>query len=163
MTAYLEFPNGATGVFVTTTGDAPGTNRLELTFEMGKIVCEHNKLIFDKLKSNEREFCRTAENGFAQPEREHIEVETDGLNEQHIGVFKAFSDKILNGGKLIAEGIEGINGLTLSNAMYLSSWLDKTVEIPFDEDLFLEELSKRRKQSRKKEGTGKFFDTAGTY
>ena len=60
------------------------------------------------------------------------------MNEQHIGVFKAFADRILNGGPLIAEGREGINGLTLSNAMYLSSWLDKTVDIPFDEDLFLQ-------------------------
>ena len=138
VTAYMEFANGATGVFVTTTGDAPGTNRLELTFEMGKIVCENNKLIFDRLSENERTFCKTAENGFAQPEREHIEVETDGKNEQHMGVLRAFTDRILAGGKLIAEGKEGINGLLLSNAMFLSSWLGKEVSIPFDEDLFLE-------------------------
>ena len=163
VTAYLEFENGATGVFVTTTGDAPGTNRLELTFEMGKIVCENGKLIFDRLKENEREFCRTCENGFAKPETEHTEIETDGMNEQHIGVFKAFADRILNGGPLIAEGREGINGLTLSNAMYLSSWLDKTVDIPFDEDLFLQELDKRRKLSKKKEDKGIVFDTKGTY
>ena len=163
VTAYLEFENGATGVFVTTTGDAPGTNRLELTFEMGKIVCENGKLIFDRLKENEREFCRTSENGFAKPETEHTEIETDGMNEQHIGVFKAFADRILNGGPLIAEGREGINGLTLSNAMYLSSWLDKTVDIPFDEDLFLQELDKRRKLSKKKEDKGIVFDTKGTY
>ena len=163
VTAYLEFENGATGVFVTTTGDAPGANRLELTFEMGRIVCEHGKLIFDRLKENEREFCKTAENGFAKPECEHIEIETDGMNEQHIGVFKAFADHILHGGPLVADGTEGINGLTLSNAMYLSSWLDKTVEIPFDEDLFLEELTKRRKLSKKKEDKGIVFDTKGTY
>ncbi|MCR4993445.1 MAG: Gfo/Idh/MocA family oxidoreductase [Lachnospiraceae bacterium] len=163
VTAYMEFANGATGVFVTTTGDAPGTNRLELTFEMGKIVCENNKLIFDRLSENERTFCKTAENGFAQPEREHIEVETDGKNEQHMGVLRAFTDRILAGGKLIAEGKEGINGLLLSNAMFLSSWLGKEVSIPFDEDLFLEELNKRRKLSKKKEGSGKVFDTEGTY
>lgn len=163
VTAYLEFENGATGVFVTTTGDAPGTNRLELTFEMGRIVCEHGKLIFDRLKENERAFCKTAENGFAKPECERIEIETDGMNEQHIGVFKAFAGHILHGGPLVAEGTEGINGLTLSNAMYLSSWLDKTVEIPFDEDLFLEELTKRRKLSKKKEDKGIVFDTKGTY
>jgi predicted dehydrogenase len=163
VTAYLEFENGATGVFVTTTGDAPGTNRLELTFEMGKIVCENGKLIFDKLNENEREFCKTAENGFAKPEVTSIEIETDGMNEQHIGVFKAFADHILNGGPLVADGTEGINGLTLSNAMYLSSWLDKTVDIPFDEDLFLEELTKRRKLSKKKEDKGIVFDTKGTY
>lgn len=163
VTAYMEFENGATGVFVTTTGDAPGTNRLELTFEMGKIVCEHDKLIFDRLKINEREFCKTEKNGFAKPPMEHIEIETDGKNEQHIGVLKAFTDRILNGGKLIAEGSEGINGLMLSNAMFLSSWLGKEVNIPFDEDLFLEELNKRRKLSQKKEGSGIVFDTEGTY
>ncbi len=163
VTAYLEYANGATGVFVTTTGDAPGTNRLELTFEMGKIVCEGDKLIYYRLAENERTFCRTCPNGFQKPDMTVEEIKTDGRNEQHVGVLKAFADRILRGGKLIAEGTEGINGLTLSNAMFLSSWLDKTVEIPFDEDLFLEELNKRRARSKKKEGTGVVFDTAGTY
>lgn len=163
VTAYMEFANGATGVFVTTTGDAPGTNRLELTFEMGKIVCEHDKLIFDRLKVNERDFCKTEPNGFAKPPMERIEIETDGKNEQHVGVLKAFTDRILSGGKLIAEGSEGINGLLLSNAMFLSSWLGKEISIPFDEELFLEELNKRRKLSKKKEGSGIVFDTEGTY
>lgn len=163
VTAYLEFENGATGVFVTTTGDAPGTNRLELTFEMGKIVCEHNKLIFDKLAENERPFCRNEKEGFKKPEMTRIEIETDGMNEQHTGVFKAFADRILHGGKLVAEGTEGIRGLTLSNAMHLSSWLDKTIELPFDEDLFLAELNKKRATSKKKEDKDIVFDTAGTF
>ena len=90
-------------------------------------------------------------------------METDGRNEQHMGVFKAFADHILYGTPLIARGEEGIRGLTLSNAMHLSSWLDKTVQIPFDEDLFLQELNKRRATSRKKEDTGVVFDTQGTY
>ena len=163
VTAYMEFEGGATGVFVTTTGDAPGTNRLELTFDKAKIVCEHDKLIMDKLKISEREFCKAEKNGFAKPETERIIVETDGMNEQHVGVFKAFTNKILHNSPLIADGQEGINGLMLSNAMFLSSWLDKTVELPIDEDLFLEELNKRRKTSKLKEDTGIVFDTTGTY
>lgn len=163
VTAYLEFENGATGVFVTTTGDAPGTNRLELTFEMGRIICENEKLIFDKLSANVSEHCRTEKEGFKKPECQHIEVETDGKNEQHVGVLKAFAAHILKGTPLVADGVEGINGLTLSNAMHLSSWLDKTVEIPFDEDLFLAELNRRRAVSRKKEDSGIVFDTAGTF
>ena len=91
------------------------------------------------------------------------EVETDGKNEQHTGVLKAFADRILHGGKLVAEGTEGIRGLTLSNAMHLSSWLDRTIEIPFDEDTFLEELNKRRATSKKKTDKGIVFDTTGTY
>ena len=163
VTAYMEFANGATGVFVTTTADAPGTNRLELTFEMGKIVCENGQLIFDKLAVNEREFCMTEKEGFKKPDTTHIIVETDGKNEQHTGVFKAFADRILYGTPLVAEGTEGINGLTLSNAMHLSSWLDKTIELPFDEELFLSELNKKRATSVKKQGTGVVFDTTGTY
>ena len=163
VTAYLEFENGATGVFVTTTGDAPGTNRLELTFEMGKIVCENEKLIFDKLSTNVSDYCMTEKEGFKKPECQRIEVETDGKNEQHVGVLKAFADNILKGTPLVAEGIEGINGLTLSNAMHLSSWLGKTVEIPFDEDLFLAELNKKRVGSKKKKDSGILFDTTRTF
>ena len=121
VTAYLEFEGGATGVFVTTTGDAPGTNRLELTFEMGKIVCENDTLVFDKLSENVSVHCKTEKEGFKKPDCTRIVVETDGQNEQHIGVFKAFANKILGQGELVAEGIEGLNGLMLSNAMYLSA------------------------------------------
>lgn len=163
VTAYMEFPGGATGVFVTSTGDAPGTNRLELTFEMGRIICEHDRLTFDRLEVNEREFCKQEKNGFAKPNTEHIEIQTDGKNEQHIGVLKAFADRILHNGELVADGREGIKGLTLSNAMYLSSWLDKTVDIPFDEDLFLSELDKRREASLPKKDMGIVFDTKGSY
>jgi predicted dehydrogenase len=163
VTAYLEFENGATGVFVTTTGDAPGTNRLELTFELGKIVCEYDKLTYYKLAENERTFCMTEKEGFKKPDMTCIEIETDGKNEQHVGVLKAFADRILHGGKLVAEGAEGIRGLTLSNAMHLSSWLDKTIELPFDEELFLTELNKKRATSKKKEDKDIVFDTEGTF
>lgn len=163
VTAYLEYENGATGVFITTTADTPGTNRFEVTLEMGKLVCENDKLTLYKLEMNEREFCKTAKGGFDQPEYEVIEVETDGLNEQHLGVFKAFADNILHNKPLVARGEEGINGLTLSNAMHLSSWLNKKVAIPFDEDLFLDELNKKRALSVKKEVEAVVFDTEGTY
>ena len=163
VTAYLEYPNGATGVFVTTTGDAPGTNRFEVTLEKGKLVCENNKLTLWKLAENEREYCFTAKEGFKKPDCEVIDVETDGENPQHNGVLKAFAANILHGDPLVAAGYEGINGLTLSNAMHLSSWLDKQIELPFDEDLFLEELNKRRANSKVKTGEAVHFDTEGSY
>lgn len=163
VTAYLEYPNGATGVFVTTTADAPGTNRFEITLEGGKLVCEDEKLVLHKLAVSEREFCKTAKGGFDKPECTVTEVETDGLNEQHIGVMKAFAGRILHGTPLIANGEEGINGLTLSNAMHLSSWLGHAVTLPFDEDLFKAELDKRRSTSRKKEAVDVVFNTEGTY
>lgn len=163
VTAYLEYPNGATGVFVTSTADAPGTNRFEITAELGKLVCEDGKLTLFRLDENERTFCRTAKDGFAQPGCTVSKVETDGLNPQHAGVLNAFAAHILHGVPLIADGTEGINGLTLSNAMHLSGWLHKTVEIPFDEDLFLAELNKRRASSRRKTSENIHFDTEGSY
>lgn len=164
VTAYLEYPNGATGVFITSTGDAPGTNRLEVDLERAKLVCEDGKLMMYEMKVSEREFCFTSSEGFAKPEGEWMEVDAPGENTQHNGVLAAFADAILHGGELVAKGQEGINGLTLSNAMHLSSWLGHPVELPFDEELFLEELTKRRKLSKKKEGvSGVTFNTEGTY
>lgn len=163
VTAYLEYPNGATGVFITTTGDAPGTNRFEITGDLGKLVCENDKLTFYKLKQGIKEHCATCKGGFDKPECETIEVETDGLNEQHAGIMKAFAANILHGTPLVAGGEEGINGLMLSNAMHLSSWLGHAVTLPIDEDEFLKQLNERRAHSRKKEGSGVVFDTSGSY
>ncbi len=163
VTAYMEFENGATGVFVTSTADAPGTNRLEITFDRGKILCEDDKLTLWQLETSESQFRFQAKNGFDHPAYHVLEVATDGLNEQHIGVIKAFAGKILHGTPLIAEGIEGIRGLTLSNAMHLSSWLNQTVSIPFDEDLFYQKLQDKCKTSTVKQESDIVFDTNGSY
>lgn len=164
VTAYLEFENGATGVFITTTGDAPGTNRLEITGDLGKLVCEEDTITFYRLNQSLKEHCAASPEGFKKPEYTKEIVETDGHNEQHIGVIKAFAANILRGEPLVASGAEGIRGLMLSNAMHLSGWLGKTVTLPIDEDLFLAELNKRRAASAKKtESKEVTFDTEGSY
>jgi hypothetical protein len=148
---------------VTTTGDAPWTNRLEITGTKGKVVCEYNKLTFTRLETDEREWCATCREGFKKPASETIEVGTDGENPQHPAVINAFAGRILRGDPLIADGREGIRGLTLSNAMHLSSWLGKPVDIPFDEQLFKDLLMERCRTSRHKEETDVTFDTKGSY
>ncbi|BCJ93943.1 oxidoreductase [Anaerocolumna cellulosilytica] len=164
VTAYLEYPNGATGVFITSTADAPGTNRFEIDLEKGKLVCEEDKLTLYKLDVSEREYCFAAREGFKKPDGQFIELITDGCNPQHIGVMRAFADRILYGTPLVAEGVEGIHGLMLSNAMHLSSWLNKPVTLPFDEELFLGELNKRRKDSKYKKTVKEItFDLDGSY
>ena len=164
VTAYFEFPNGATGTFITSTGEAPGTNRFEISLEKGKLINDGGKeVVLHRLDVSQREFCKTAKEAFITPKCTVEKLEIAHEDPQHIGVMQAFAGRILRGEPLIAEGHEGINGLTLSNAMHLSSWLDKTVEIPFDEDLFLAELNKRRAGSRAKTGSGVVFDTAGSY
>ncbi len=163
VTAYLEFPNGATGVFITTTGDADGTNRLEITTEHGKLLCEKDQLICTYHKENEREWCYTCKDGFGTPPSETYTVETDGKNPQHAGVLNAFAAHILRGEPLVADGREGINGLMLSNAMHLSDWLGRAVELPFDEVKFLDLLNQRRAHSRKKEGADIVLDNSSSF
>ncbi|MEG0896902.1 MAG: Gfo/Idh/MocA family oxidoreductase [Ruthenibacterium sp.] len=163
VTAYFEYESGATGVFITSTADAPGTNRFEVTLELGKLVCENDKLTLFRLSENERTFCKTAKGGFDVPAVTEETVETDGENPQHIGVINAFAGRILHGTPLVADGKEGIRGLMLSNAMHLSSWCGHAVTLPIDEDVFLEELNLRRMHSRHKPETDIVLDTAGSY
>ncbi len=164
VTTYVEYENGATGVFVTSTGDAHGTNRFEIQLDRAKIVAEDEKLSVMEYEMTEQEFSKTNKVPFGNVPAKNIDVETDGRNDQHIGVVNAWGGAILRGEPLVADGSEGINGLTLSNAMHLSSWLDKTVDIPFDEELYYSELMKRAAASKRKT-TGKtvFADTSGTY
>jgi len=151
VTIYAEYPNGATGVFITSTGDAPGTNRLEITMDRGHIVCEDGKLKVYKLEVSTKEHCATSPNGFGKPKGEWSEAETDGWNPQHVGVLNAFAANILRGEPLVGRGEEGINGLMISNAAHLSSWLGKPVDLPVDEDLFYDLLQQKISVSKAKE------------
>jgi len=143
VTAYFEYENGATGTFVTSTADCPGTNRFEVLGDLGKLVYENDELVHYKLETCERAFNDSNTEMFASPQAERIVVDCPGDYTHHSGVLTAFVKTINGEGELIALGEEGINGLTISNAIHLSSWLDTTVELPLDEDLFLAELTKR--------------------
>ena len=164
VTTYVEYPNGATGVFITTTGDPHGSNRFEVQMDKAQIIVDHDKLTLFELDVAEPEFTKTNEVPFGRIEGHEVEVETDGENPQHVGVLNAWGNAILRGGKLVAGGEEGINGLTLSNAMHLSAFLGRTVELPIDEDLYYDELMKRVKTSRRKTNVKAVYaDTKDTY
>ncbi len=164
VTAYLEYENGASGVFVTSTGDTPGSNRLEITLDGGKLVVENDRLYRWDLDMPEPEYSRTSTEPFGSPKATFTEVGTDGQNPQHVGVLNAFAAHILRGEPLVAEGVEGIRGLMLSNAMHLSAFLGRPVELPVDEDLYYSELMKRVATSRRKTHVNAVTaDTSGTY
>ncbi len=164
VTAYVEYENGATGVFVTTTGDTPGTNRFEITLEKGKLIAEGSRLYMWKNEISEPEWSRTNKKPFAKPKTEMSEVETDGENPKHPAVLNAFAGAILRGEPLIADGREGINGLTISNALHLSAWLGREIELPLDHALFHAELQKRIDSSRRKDNVESVVaDTSGSY
>lgn len=164
VTAYMEFPNGATGVFVTSTGDAPGTNRFEITGTRGRLVCENDRLMFDRLKVDEREFCRTAR-AFVDPAYRTVEMVTLGRNDQHVGILNNFANAILGLEPLFVKGEEGINSVQMMNAMLLSTWLGRAVELPIDDDLYLEQLNRRIAESTAtmRENSDVVLDISGSY
>jgi len=164
VTAMAEYENGSTGVFITTTGEFPGTNRLEITGSKGKLVYEDNKLIYTKLSVDEREFTMSSSEGFAAIEQEIIELEVEGgTGEQHVGILKNFTNHLLHGEELLAPGIEGIKGLSIANAMMLSSWKNDWVEVMNDGEEFWAMLQEKIKTSKVKEDAGIVFSTEGTY
>ena len=164
VTAFVEYENGATGVFVTSTADAPGTNRFEVTGDRGKIVIEDDKLTFWRLRVSERQFNREYRGGFGEPECWKCEIPVHGQQTDHVGIMNNWVDAIARGTPLLAPGEEGILGLTISNAMHLSAWTDGWVELPIDEDLFYDKLQERVKTSTfKKDAKDVTLDVSGTY
>ncbi|MBB6673392.1 Gfo/Idh/MocA family protein [Cohnella nanjingensis] len=148
VTAYVEYPNGATGVFITTTGETPGTNRYEVTGDRGKLVVENGRLTFWRLRESEPEFNARNTVPFDRPEEWKIEFPNLGPSPEHAGILQNFTDALLNGAPLLAPGEEGILGLSISNAMHLSAWREEWVDLPLDEAAFETELQRRIDTSR---------------
>ncbi|HBG00966.1 MAG TPA: oxidoreductase [Firmicutes bacterium] len=165
VTAYLEYPNGTTGTLITSTGEAPGTNRLEIAGDRGRLIVEDDQIWFDRLSTPEREFNRTYRGGFGSPEawKCQIPVQPNPQN-KHAAITQNWVDAITKGTPLLTEGREGIRSLELSNAMHLSSWLDDWVSIPVDEDAFERELGRRVAMSQGKQvEDGGYFDASGSF
>ena len=164
VTAYFEYENGATGVFITSTADAPGTNRFEILGTGGKLVCENDKLTYTRCLTDEREFCRTHTGGFGEPKYENVPVETDGQNLQHVGILRNFTNFLLGKEDLFVDGTEGIKGVYLMDSMLFSGFTGKQIPIPFDDDEYYAELQKRVATGRvKAEAAGVVLDTSSTY
>ena len=152
VTCYVEYPNGATGVFITTTADAPGTNRFEVTGTLGTLIFENNKLYYKQLLKDERLHCKEADKGFETPEvLPTVEVELVGENVQHKGILNNIANAILGLEEVYAPATDGLAGVQLANAMHLSSWLGESVSLPINDELFYEELKKRIAVSKVRE------------
>ncbi|MBO7345908.1 MAG: Gfo/Idh/MocA family oxidoreductase [Clostridia bacterium] len=154
VTAYFEYKNGATGVFIATTGESPGSNRLEISGSKGKLLCENNELVFYKNSESSFTHSKQAKDAFSTPKCEIINVNTDGENPQHKGIINNFIDAILGKDDLFVNGIEGINAVELMNAIELSGWKNgDSVSIPVNPKTYLRYLNKMRKKSSKKVGS----------
>ena len=148
VTAYMEYASGATGVFITSTGEAPGTNRLEITGDRGKVIFEDGKIVFHRNLVPVSRHLKEAQGGFETPECWKCEIPAAPGGFGHKEIHQNFVNAILKGEKLIANGTEGINGLTLGNSMLLSAWTDNWVDLPIDADLFYDKLQDAIRSSK---------------
>ncbi|RKP58161.1 gfo/Idh/MocA family oxidoreductase [Cohnella endophytica] len=160
VSAVFDYENGATGVFITCTHDVLGTDRFEILGEKGKIVVDDSKKItIKRLVKPESEMNATMSMNDVMKifmgqsdsniySEEVLEFE-NVWGAQHMTVLENFAANIVDGTPLIAPGSDGIHGVRLANAIHLSSFLGKKVEIPFDEELYLVELNKKIKEENK--------------
>ena len=148
-TAYFEYENGAVGIYTTSVSECPGTNRLEIVGDCGKLIYENDKIKLYKTSVNDAQFNKECNDLFGTiPYSEtEIECEKSDVNEGQAMMISNWADAAVNGTDLIAPGYEGINSLTISNAMYLSTWNDSWVDLPIDEDEYLSKLNDRIKNS----------------
>jgi len=141
VTAYMEFPNGASGTFVSTTGESPGTSRLEINGAMGKLLLENDRLLFLRNEVSMIELCKTAKLGFQKPEVWKIEIPIPPEPAQHATLTRNFVDAILDGPRLPAPGEEGIHSIDLANAVLYSGLTGQTVELPMDSSAYERKLN----------------------
>jgi predicted dehydrogenase len=143
VSAFFEYENGMVGHFITTTAESPGTNRLEIVGELGKLVFENDELTFFRNRNSMLETIETSPYSFTKVENWKIHVPCDMNNEApHKKIIMNFIDAIETGATLIAPAPEGIRSVSLGNAILLSSLLHKPVTLPLDGDLYENELNK---------------------
>lgn len=143
VTAYFEHANGMVGHFIVTTGECPGTNRLEVAGEYGKLVLENGKLTFYRNRQSMLEFCRNTPTMFEAVENWPTEIPiTPGDPELHKIVMARFLDAIRHEKPfdLVGHGNEGIRGVMLANGIMLSAFLKQSVKVPIDGDAFVAKL-----------------------
>ncbi len=142
-TIFARYENGATATFITTTGEFPGTNRLEIVGDKGKLVLEGGKLHWWKLPRSEREFCFDS----LVPAADYEEIISEGKESAHNGILANFTAAVLHGEPLLAPGFDAINEITISNAAYLSAWTGEKIDLPLDTNRFDELLAQRVENS----------------
>ena len=148
VTAYLEYENGASGVFVTTTAEAPGTNRLEVVGDLGKVVLTSAGLELTRNQASMMDFVKNSPDRYTRPASSTVNIELGPGDRQHNAIMTNFVNAILDGEALIAPAVEGIASVELSNAMIYSGLSKQTVELPLDSALYAAALERLVQTSR---------------
>ncbi|MDB6132820.1 MAG: oxidoreductase [Verrucomicrobiales bacterium] len=143
VTAYFRYKNGTHATFITSTGEAPGKNLLQITGENGLVTVNGRQVTFQRNRTSMSEFSLESDAGFAKPENWSIDMPVPPGTASHVEVLQNFTDAILHGVPLIAPAAEGIHSIELANAILLSTWKNRTVPLPMDSLQYERELHNR--------------------
>ncbi len=164
VTAYVEYPNGASGVFICSTGEFPGSNRLEIVGDRGAVtIVDDRHIEFRRVGESVRRHCREA-TGFGCPEVSTVDLPLPSWNPENSDNTQNFVDAIQQGSTLVAPGVEGLNSVELSNAMQLSTWVGDAVSLPVDDARYQGLLEERIRSSQvRKTETVRNLDIAASW
>lgn len=147
VTAYLEYPNGATGVFISSTGEAPGSNRFEIAGTRGKVILENDQIQFTRNENCMLEHSKQSKIGFSKPEVWNVDIPFGNAVLPHAILMRNFINAIRDGEPLIAPGADGIHSVELANALLYSSLIDQTIDMPMDGAAFETKLNQLIRES----------------
>lgn len=143
VTAYFRYQNGTHASFITSTGEAPGKNLLQITGENGLLTVDGRRLTFQRNRTPMSRFSHETSAGFSKPENWTIEIPVESGSSSHVEVLQNFTDAILHAAPLIAPAAEGIRSIELANAILLSTWKNRTISLPMDSAEYEAELQHR--------------------
>lgn len=132
VTCYMKFANGASGAFITSSGETPGSNRFEIAGTKGRLILENDTLTLTRNEVPSDEWCKTSKIGFQKPETTVEEIPIPGADAAHATLMTNFVNAILDGEALIAPGVEGLGSVELANVMVYSGLLNESVDLPMD-------------------------------
>jgi predicted dehydrogenase len=142
-TAYFEYANGATGVFVGSTGEAPGINRFDVVGDRGTLSFDGERLLLTENDVPASAYNRDTRDMFGMPASTTRDITPDRAGNQHAQVLGNFTAAILRGEALVAPAEDGLDSLALANAMVLSTWENDTVALPMDSGHYQRALEER--------------------
>lgn len=144
VSALLTYKNGLHGMFIASTGEWPGTQRLEIAGENGKLVAEDNRLVFHRNRMGMTAYSHSTDHTMRGPENWPIEIPLEPIQRPgHLDILENFASVISHGGRLLADPKEALLPVELANAMLLSAWRRQPVKLPIDGGNYRKELNTR--------------------
>lgn len=142
--ALLHFANGATGYVHCSTCEAPGSLRIEVAGDRGRLALDLSmapskaseaagSLRFAGLDASLAEFSRTSSEVLAEPAGEWKDLTPAGTAlapTGHAAVVRDFVEAISAGREPAVPGREGLKSLELANAIVFSSHRNEGLDLP---------------------------------